>query len=123
MLPGMILFRCLWLAQRFVTVTIMRRTRFWETRLECAFCRSASEARFPLSKNVWQDFEALTPNLLAHTIETVSGGGLIVLLLLSNLQSLTQLYSLTMDIHSRFKTESFNTVTGYIKFTHHHVGD
>ena len=59
----------------------------------------------------WQDFEALTPNLLAHTIETVVGGGLIVLLL-SNLQSLTQLYQLTMDIHSRFKTESFNQVTG-----------
>ena len=34
---------------------------------------------------VLQDFEALTPNLLARTIETVEGGGLIVLLL-SNMQ-------------------------------------
>lgn len=52
-----------------------------------------------------QDFEALTPNLLARTIETVEGGGLIVLLL-SNLNSLTQLYSLTMDVHARLRTES-----------------
>ena len=52
-----------------------------------------------------QDFEALTPNLLARTIETVEGGGLVVLLL-SNLNSLTQLYKLTMDVHSRLRTES-----------------
>ncbi len=30
---------------------------------------------------ILQDFEALTPNLLARTIETVEGGGIIVLLL------------------------------------------
>ena len=30
---------------------------------------------------VLQDFEALTPNLLARTIETVEGGGSIVILL------------------------------------------
>lgn len=28
-----------------------------------------------------QDFEALTPNLLARTVETVEGGGIVVLLL------------------------------------------
>lgn len=32
---------------------------------------------------VLQDFEALTPNLLARTVETVEGGGLVVLLLRS----------------------------------------
>jgi N-acetyltransferase 10 len=53
---------------------------------------------------VLQDFEALTPNLLARTIETVEGGGLIVLMLRS-LSSLEQLYSLTLDVHSRFRTE------------------
>lgn len=42
-----------------------------------------------------QDFEALTPNLLARTIETVEGGGLIVLLLRS-LSSLTSLYTMVM---------------------------
>lgn len=66
---------------------------------------------FSKDLNAIQDFEALTPNLLAHTIETVTGGGLVVLLL-SSLQSLTQLYRLTMDIHSRFKTEAFREVTG-----------
>ena len=45
---------------------------------------------------VWlQDFEALTPNLLARTIETVEGGGVVVLLLRS-VSSLKQLYTLTM---------------------------
>lgn len=58
-----------------------------------------------------QDFEALTPNLLARTIETVEGGGIVVLLL-STLTSLTQLYSLTMDVHSRLRTESHQDVTG-----------
>lgn len=52
---------------------------------------------------VLQDFEALTPNLLARTIETVEGGGIVVLLL-SNMASLRQLYSLTMDAHARLRT-------------------
>ncbi|PKI79323.1 hypothetical protein CRG98_000268, partial [Punica granatum] len=44
---------------------------------------------------ILQDFEALTPNLLARTIETVEGGGLI-LLLLKSLKSLTSLYTMVM---------------------------
>ncbi|KQK08319.1 RNA cytidine acetyltransferase 1 [Brachypodium distachyon] len=54
---------------------------------------------------ILQDFEALTPNLLARTIETVEGGGLIILLLRS-LSSLTSLYTMVMDVHERFRTES-----------------
>ncbi|CAN4123083.1 unnamed protein product [Withania somnifera] len=45
-----------------------------------------------------KDFEALTPNLLARTIETVEGGGLIVLLL-RTLPSPKSLYTLVM-VHS-----------------------
>eukprot|EP00959_Pyramimonas_sp_CCMP1952_P429268 8990657-Pyramimonas_sp.AAC.2 len=48
-----------------------------------------------LSAWVSQDFEALTPNLLARTIETVEGGGLVVLLV-SSMESLSKLYTLTM---------------------------
>jgi N-acetyltransferase 10 len=44
---------------------------------------------------VLQDFEAITPNLLARTIETVEGGGIVVILLQS-MTSLKQLYSMTM---------------------------
>ncbi len=44
---------------------------------------------------VLQDFEAITPNILARTIETVEGGGLVVILL-RTMSSLKQLYSLTM---------------------------
>lgn len=58
---------------------------------------------------VLQDFEALTPNLLARTIETVEGGGLIVILL-HKMNSLKQLYTLNMDVHLRFKTEAHNNI-------------
>ena len=59
---------------------------------------------------ILQDFEGITPNLLARTIETVEGGGL-VLLLLQGMQSLKQLYTLSMDIHSRYRTEAHADVT------------
>lgn len=42
-----------------------------------------------------QDFEALTPNLLARTVETVEGGGIVVILL-RTMKSLKQLYTMTM---------------------------
>lgn len=51
----------------------------------------------------------MTPNLLARTIETVEGGGLVVFLLRS-LQSLKQLYTFTMDVHERFRTEAHQDV-------------
>ncbi|KAJ3360659.1 N-acetyltransferase 10, partial [Kappamyces sp. JEL0680] len=54
---------------------------------------------------VLQDFEALTPNLLARTIETVEGGGIVVLLL-KTMTSLKQLYTLSMDVHTRYRTEA-----------------
>jgi N-acetyltransferase 10 len=60
---------------------------------------------------VLQDFEALTPNLLARTVETVEGGGLIVILL-RTLTSLRQLVTMTMDVHTRFRTESHQDVVG-----------
>lgn len=44
---------------------------------------------------ILQDFEAMTPNLLARTIETVEGGGL-VLILLKTMSSLKQLYTMSM---------------------------
>jgi N-acetyltransferase 10 len=58
---------------------------------------------------ILQDFEAITPNLLARTIETVEGGGLVVLLL-KGMNSLKQLYTLSMDIHSRYRTEAYDDV-------------
>jgi N-acetyltransferase 10 len=58
---------------------------------------------------ILQDFEAITPNLLARTIETVEGGGLVILLL-KGMHSLKQLYTLSMDIHSRYRTEAHSDV-------------
>jgi N-acetyltransferase 10 len=58
---------------------------------------------------ILQDFEAITPNLLARTIETVEGGG-IVILLLKGMKSLKQLYTLSMDVHSRYRTEAHDDV-------------
>ncbi|XP_065874113.1 RNA cytidine acetyltransferase 1 [Euphorbia lathyris] len=60
---------------------------------------------------ILQDFEALTPNLLARTIETVQGGGLVILLLRS-LSSLTSLCTMVMDVHERFRTESHLEAAG-----------
>ncbi|KAH8918571.1 DUF699-domain-containing protein, partial [Atractiella rhizophila] len=54
---------------------------------------------------VLQDFEAITPNILARTIETVKGGGLVVLIL-QGMRNLRQLYSMSMDVHDRYRTES-----------------
>ncbi|MCJ1478739.1 killer toxin resistant protein [Lambiella insularis] len=59
---------------------------------------------------ILQDFEAITPNLLARTIETVEGGGL-VLLLLKGMTSLKQLYTMSMDVHSRYRTAAHDDVT------------
>ncbi|KAK0425983.1 hypothetical protein QR680_009485 [Steinernema hermaphroditum] len=58
---------------------------------------------------VLQDFEAITPNLLARTIETVEGGGIVVFLLRS-VNSLRQLYAMTMDVHSRYRTEAHTEI-------------
>merc|ERR1719218_383809 len=54
---------------------------------------------------ILQDFEALTPNLLCRTVETVEGGGLVILLL-KTMDSLKQLYQLTMDAHQNYRTET-----------------
>lgn len=88
--------------------------------------------------SITQDFEALTPNLLARTIETVEGGGIVVLLL-RTMNSLKQLYTMTMvstncyllhirrlafvdagstwlifiqDVHARYRTEAHQDVVG-----------
>lgn len=58
---------------------------------------------------VLQDFEALTPNIMARTIETVKGGGLVIFLMRS-VKSLKQLYAMTMDVHARYRTEAASDV-------------
>ncbi|XP_074650514.1 RNA cytidine acetyltransferase-like [Tubulanus polymorphus] len=60
---------------------------------------------------VLQDFEAMTPNLLARTVETIEGGGIVVILL-RTMTSLKQLYAMTMDVHTRYRTESHQDVVG-----------
>mgnify|MGYP003878243723 CR=1 FL=1 len=79
---------------------------------------------------VLQDFEGLTPNILCRTIETVEGGwyyysiwsnnpfnwceGGIIVLLLKTMTSLKQLYTMTMDVHSRFRTESHAVIIQHL---------
>ncbi|CAG8521951.1 6254_t:CDS:10 [Diversispora eburnea] len=67
----------------FVSVTNIRYTYYKETH-------TILGNTFGMC--VLQDFEALTPNLLARTIETVEGGGII-------------------DVHSRYRTEAHDDVT------------
>lgn len=64
---------------------------------------------------VLQDFEALTPNLLARTVETVAGGG-IVCLLLRTMDSLRQLHALAMDAHKRFRPSGANSAEPVARF-------
>ncbi|GMH82618.1 hypothetical protein TrST_g12516 [Triparma strigata] len=54
---------------------------------------------------VIQDFQSITPSLLAQTIETCRGGGTIVFLL-SSVSSLKSVYAMTMDVHSRYRGSS-----------------
>ncbi|KAJ7665664.1 GNAT acetyltransferase 2-domain-containing protein [Mycena rosella] len=84
----------------FVTVTDIRYTYYKE---------SEKILGNTYGMCVLQDFEAITPNLLARTIETVEGGGLIVLLL-KTMTSLKQLYTMTMDVHARYRTSSHDSV-------------
>ena len=58
---------------------------------------------------ILQDFEALTPNILCRTIETVKGNG-VVFLLLKQMSSLKQLHSLKMDVHKRYVTRGFDKI-------------
>lgn len=58
----------------------------------------------------------MTPNLLARTIETVEGGGLVVLLLRS-LSSLTSLYTMVMVcIHIPYVSAFFFLMTVKLLF-------
>ena len=59
---------------------------------------------------VLQDFEALTPNILCRTIETVEGGGMVVILL-RTMSSLRQLYSVAMDMHKKYRSDETSTVS------------
>ncbi|GJJ13493.1 hypothetical protein Clacol_007747 [Clathrus columnatus] len=85
----------------FVTVTEIRYTYYKE---------SHKILGNTFGMCVLQDFEAITPNLLARTIETVEGGGLVILLL-KTMTSLRQLYTMTMDVHARYRTSSQTDVT------------
>ena len=58
---------------------------------------------------ILQDFEAITPNLLCRTIETVTGGGIIIFLL-NNMTSLKQLYTISMDVHDRYRTGNYKEI-------------
>ena len=58
---------------------------------------------------VLQDFESLTPNVMCRTMETVEGGGIVVMLL-NTMTSLKQLYEISMDVHSRYRTEAHQVV-------------
>ncbi|KAJ2700504.1 N-acetyltransferase 10 [Coemansia sp. IMI 203386] len=81
--------------EMFVTVTDIRYTYYKESHKILGNTYGMC---------VLQDFEALTPNILARTMETVEGGGIIVVLLKS-MRSLKQLYTMTMDVHARYRTE------------------
>lgn len=58
---------------------------------------------------VLQDFESITPNVLCRTMETVEGGGMVVMLF-NTMTSLKQLYHISMDVHARYRTSAHGFV-------------
>ena len=47
--------------------------------------------------------------MLCRTVETVEGGGLVIMLF-NTMTSLKQLYTISMDVHARYRTESHGIV-------------
>jgi N-acetyltransferase 10 len=66
---------------------------------------------------ILQDFEALTPSILCRTVETVQGGG-IVCILLQTMNSLRQLYTVTMDIHRHLISKNKKSEAGQVDIQH-----
>jgi N-acetyltransferase 10 len=58
---------------------------------------------------VLQDFEGVTPNVMCRTMETIEGGGLVVLLF-HTMTSLRQFYTISMDCHKRYSTDAHKIV-------------
>ena len=58
---------------------------------------------------ILQDFEAINPNLLCKTIETVRGGGMIIFLF-KGLSNLKQIHSIYMDVYNKLKTSNYKEV-------------
>mmetsp|Transcript_5332 Transcript_5332/g.16779 ORF Transcript_5332/g.16779 Transcript_5332/m.16779 type:complete len:278 (-) Transcript_5332:4253-5086(-) len=68
---------------------------------------------------VLQDFEALTPNVLARAIETVDGGGIIIFLISSVVASLSFEQSLCtlMDVQASHTTANTTNIDRWRKFS------
>jgi N-acetyltransferase 10 len=60
---------------------------------------------------VLENFEALSPNIIAKIIETITGGGLIIFLV-EKIKNLNKIHSISMDIYKKFQSESYRTVAG-----------
>ena len=56
-----------------------------------------------------QDFEGVTANTLCRVMETVEGGGAVVLLLQS-VDSLKQLFTMCMDVHTRYRSHAHQLI-------------
>jgi N-acetyltransferase 10 len=60
---------------------------------------------------VMQNFEEISPNILAKTVETVEGGGSIIFLLETE-NSLKNLHRISFKIYKKFTTNAYKTISG-----------
>eukprot|EP00520_Triparma_pacifica_P009454 CAMPEP_0118641268 /NCGR_PEP_ID=MMETSP0785-20121206/5188_1 /TAXON_ID=91992 /ORGANISM="Bolidomonas pacifica, Strain CCMP 1866" /LENGTH=691 /DNA_ID=CAMNT_0006532695 /DNA_START=193 /DNA_END=2265 /DNA_ORIENTATION=- len=75
------------------------------TQTEVEFCYYKDSQRVlgrTYNMVVLQDFDSLTPNILCRTLETCAGGGCIVICV-DKVNSLKQIYGMTMDVHERYR--------------------
>jgi len=94
------------------TESTVENFQTWLSQTQIRFCQYKESHKVlgqTFGMAVLQDFEAITPNVLARTIETVAGGGLVVIMLRA-MSSLKQLYTIAMDVHSRYRTEKLRDV-------------
>ncbi|KAH3764049.1 N-acetyltransferase 10 [Pelomyxa schiedti] len=87
---------------------------YWISTADIRFCKYDESHKImgrTFGMCVLQDFNGLTPNILARSIETVEGGG-IILVLLRDAEMWEDVFHMSMDVHKRFRTHAWQDVVG-----------
>lgn len=95
-------FKGNWIAE--VDVPMMDFLEKATNRRQCKYSESAGILGQTYDLAVLQDFQGLTPNLLCRVTETVAGGGMLILLV-NSVQSLRELYTVTMHFHKSLASQ------------------
>jgi len=59
---------------------------------------------------ILEDFEAISPNILARVIETIEGGGIIIFMI-ETVNSIENLRKVSLNVHKNWNSHVFSTIT------------